>query len=204
MPNLNQPPIVLASASVSRASILKNAGVKFQTIPSDCDEDSIKNKMREDGATTEEVAERLAMAKAKMVAVDNPDHFIIGADQMLACDGVWYDKPPDIDAARNHLKSLCGKTHQLVSATVILLGKECVWRYSDTSNLTMREFSDDFIEYYLSQAGEKVCRSVGAYQLEGLGAQLFSAVEGDYFSILGLPLLPIMTFLRANKLLIDG
>ena len=203
MADTNASKIVLASASISRASLLKHAGVHFEAIPSHCDEDAIKNEMKGRGATADQVAERLAMTKAETIAIDYPNHFVIGADQMLACGGVWYDKPADIDAARGHLKSLRGKTHHLVSATVILLGEKCVWHYEDISNLTMRDFSDDFIEVYLNQAGEKVCRSVGAYQLEGLGAQLFSAVEGDYFSILGLPLLPMMAFLRANKLLID-
>ena len=203
MTDTNVSKIVLASASRSRASLLKHAGVNFEAIPSDCDEDAIKIKMRENGAIVDQVAEQLAMAKAKIISIDHPDKFIIGADQMLACEGVWYDKPEDIESARGHLKSLRGKTHQLVSATVILFGKRCVWRYVDTSNLTMREFSDDFIEIYLNQVGEKLYRSVGAYQLEGLGAQLFSGIEGDYFSILGLPLLPMMEFLRANKLLID-
>ena len=203
MADTNASKIILASASISRASLLKHAGVHFEAIPSHCDEDAIKNEMKDSCATADQVAKRLAMEKAKMVAIDYPDHFVIGADQMLACGGVWYDKPADIDAARGHLKSLRGKTHYLVSATVILLSEKCVWHYADTSNLTMRDFSDDFIGVYLNQAGEKVCRSVGAYQLEGLGAQLFSAVEGDYFSILGLPLLPMMAFLRANKLLID-
>ena len=196
-----QPALILASASTSRANVLLGAGLSFRSEPSHCDEDAIKDRMKAIGAPTADVAENLAREKAAIIAARYPKSYVIGADQMLECNGVWLDKPKNLEAARGHLQLLRGTTHHLVSATVIMIDRECVWRHLDQANLTMRSFSDEFIDDYLALVGEEVCRSVGAYQLEGMGAQLFSNIEGDYFSILGLPLLPLLNFLREQGIL---
>jgi septum formation protein len=201
MTDIFQPPLILASASTSRANVLAGAGLSFRSEPSHCDEDAIKNRMKALGAPTADVAENLAREKTAIIATRYPKSYVIGADQMLECDGAWLDKPKNLKDARSHLQLLRGKTHHLVSATVIMVDHHCVWRHLDQANLTMRPFSDEFISDYLANVGEDVCRSVGAYQLEGMGAQLFSKIEGDYFSILGLPLLPLLNFLREQGIL---
>lgn len=157
--------------------------------------------MKNAGATAAEVALALAEAKAEIVAARFPDRHVIAADQMLECGGDWLDKPENLDQARDHLKKMRGKTHYLVSGTVIFAGGGFIWRHGDRTAMHMRAFTDDFLERYLAEAGENVCRSVGAYQLEGMGAQLFDEIEGDYFSILGLPLLPMMRFLREKGII---
>jgi septum formation protein len=126
--------------------------------------------------------------------------FVLGGDQMLDIDGQVLDKPKDMDEARAHLKLLRGREHKLVTAAVIARAGAPVWRHVEVPRLRMRAFSDAFLEHYLAEAGEGILSSVGAYQLEGLGAQLFERVEGDYFSVLGLPLLPLMAFLREHGL----
>jgi septum formation protein len=123
---------------------------------------------------------------------------VLGCDQMLECGGVWFDKPPDRAHAAAHLRALAGKTHRLVSAVVAYRKMVRVWHHVDSAKLVMRPLSDSFIESYLDRAGDDARASVGAYQLESLGAQLFTRVEGDYFTVLGLPLLPLLGFLRAN------
>ncbi|HAA92348.1 MAG TPA: septum formation protein Maf [Rhodospirillaceae bacterium] len=201
MGNAENPTLILASASPSRAAILRQAGIDFGIQPSDCDEDSIKTRLKHAGATVSEVAQALAEGKAEIVAGNFPSAYIIAADQMLECDDSWLDKPKNLDQARDHLKNLRGKTHFLVSSTVVYAHGSCVWRYGDRTEMRMRNFSDAFLEKYLSETGDEVCRSVGAYQLEGLGAQLFDEIGGDYFSILGLPLLPMMRFLREEGII---
>ncbi|MGY9106343.1 MAG: Maf family protein [Alphaproteobacteria bacterium] len=196
-----RPPLILASASVSRANVLAGAGLSFRSEPSHCDEDAIKDRMKTARAPTADVAESLAREKTAIISARYPKSYVIGADQMLECAGAWLDKPKDMEEARSHLQILRGQTHHLVSATVIMVDRQCVWRHADQAHLTMRSFSDEFIDTYLAFVGEEVCRSVGAYQLEGMGAQLFSKIEGDYFSILGLPLLPLLNFLREQGIL---
>ena len=137
----------------------------------------------------------LAELKAQRVSQRHKDALVIGADQMLQCGGIWFDKPADLDHARGHLIALRGKTHELLSAVCVVRDGEVLWRHLESAQLTMRPFSDAFIDEYLAAAGDAVCASVGAYQLEGRGAQLFSRIEGDYFTILGLPLLPLLGFL---------
>jgi septum formation protein len=130
-----------------------------------------------------------------------PGRYVLGADQMLECDGTWFDKPADRDAARAQLLALRGRRHHLVSAAVLALDGERIWHQADRAELVMRDFSTDFLERYLELAGEAACASVGAYQLEGVGAQLFSRVRGDFFTILGLPLLPVLAILRQHGML---
>lgn len=190
--------IVLGSASATRRRMLESAGLSFFVDTAAVDEDSIKASMREQTGNPARVAELLAELKATRVSARHPGAIIIGADQMLDCEGVWYDKPKDLAGARAQLEALRGRSHRLTSAVVAVRDGSRLWHHSDSARLTMRRFSDTFLDDYLSRAGDAVLSSVGAYQLEGLGSQLFMAVEGDHFTILGLPLLPLLDFLREN------
>lgn len=190
--------LVLASASASRAAVLRQAGLAIRQIPAGVDEEEVKHSLRAEGADAAHVATALADLKAQQVSRRHPDAFVIGADQMLECNGVWFDKPPDMDHARAHLASLRGRTHELITAAVVVRAGARLWQHVDRAALTMRPFSDAFIDGYLQAVGTEVCGTVGAYRLEGLGSQLFSRVEGDFFTILGLPLLPLLDFLRGH------
>jgi septum formation protein len=188
--------IVLSSTSPTRRQLLRQAGLTFKTARPPVDEAKIKSTLREAGATARHVAESLAEGKAASVGEILPAAYVIGADQMLECDGAWFDKPTDHAAARAQLLSLRGKTHRLITAAALYTEGKLAWRYSETAELTMRDFSDAFLDHYLDQTGETVLRSVGGYQLEGSGAQLFSTITGDYFTILGLPVIPLLNALR--------
>jgi septum formation protein len=193
--------LILASASASRAAMLRQAGLDFDIRPARVDEVEIKLSLKSDGVSLRDTATALAELKAHRISSAEPQDFIIAADSMVACDGRWYDKPTDMNEARAHLQSLRGKTHELVSAAALARGGSVIWRHADSARLTMRDFSDDFLDAYLAQAGEVVLSCVGCYQLEGLGVQLFSRIQGDFFTILGLPLLPLLDILRENKVL---
>lgn len=204
---MNEPPaapvLVLASASQSRMTVLLNAGLDPVQDPSSVDEDKVKQSLKTAGADAAQVAVTLAELKAQQTARRYPGALVIGADQMLDCDGVWFDKPPDVVHARGHLQSLRGKTHELVTAAAVIRDGVSIWQHVDRARLTMRDFSDGFIDDYLDRVGEDACRSVGAYQLEGLGAQLFSRIDGDFFTILGLPLLPLLDYLRGHGIVAE-
>lgn len=187
--------LILASGSVARRRVLEAAGVAFEVDVPRVDEEAAKASLREEGAKPRDQAVALAELKALSVSTQR-DAFVIGADQMLALEGKAFDKPKSADEAREHLLRLRGRTHELITAAVVTHSDTVVWRHVDTPRLTMRAFSDAFLTDYLQRAGENVLMSVGAYQLEGLGAQLFERVEGDYFSILGLQLMPLLSFLR--------
>jgi septum formation protein len=189
--------LILASASRMRSALLRQAGLDFQIIPADADEAATKRAM--EGADPMDIAEALAEIKARAIASGHPGALVIGADQMLVCGGESYDKPVDLAEARSHLRRLGGRTHHLCTAAVIVRDDEVLWRRTERPELTMRPLGDDFIDSYLAAVGEDALLSVGAYQLEGRGAQLFERVEGDFFSILGLPLLPLLGFLRHRK-----
>ena len=193
-------PLILASASAVRARLLQNTGLAFETISADLDEDAVKLQSQRDGRDIKETALRLAREKAKAVSVYHSDALVIGADQMLEQDGRWFDKPSNRAEARAHLKTFSAHAHQLVTAAVAIEGGTVVWERVDTATLTVRALSDDFIDAYLDQIGNDASLSVGAYQLEGRGAQLFDAIEGDFFTILGLPLLPLLGFLRQRAI----
>ena len=190
------PAVVLASASAARAEILRRAGVACAIEPAAVDEEEVKRAMRASGAKAAELAEALAEFKARKISARHPGALVIGADQVLDCQGRWFDKPADRAQARAQLLELRGKLHELISCVCVLRGGERLWHHIGRARLTMRPFSEDFLDDYLSAAGDAVLGSVGAYQIEGLGAQLFSRIDGDQFTIMGLPLLPLLDFLR--------
>ena len=193
--------LILASSSKARHSMLTNSGVDCEAIASMIDEDGYKQSMKAEGASAAEAAETLAEMKALRMYRQQPDGIVIAADQMLECNGIWFDKPRDSDNTRAQLLALRGKTHQLVSAAVIYKEGSRIWGTIDTAHLTMRNFTDEWLEDYLDAAGDDIYDCVGGYQLEGIGAQLFTEVRGDYFTVLGLPLLPLIGFLRDNGIL---
>lgn len=190
--------LILASTSAVRARLLREAGLDFSVVPSQVDEEIVKKSKPCSGTGT--LALSLAKAKAKAVATRYSDVHVIGADQILECDGRRFDKPVDLAAARAQLLVLKGKTHGLVTACTVFQGEACLFEHVSTPKLTMRAFSEAFLDDYLAKMGDSVTSSVGAYQLERMGAQLFEAIDGDYFTILGLPLLPLLSFLRAEGL----
>lgn len=187
--------ITLASGSASRRALLAGAGVEAASIKPNVDEDSAKAAMRAQGMSVRDQAMQLAELKAIKVS-NRTEGLVIGGDQMLSLDREAFDKPVDLEAARDHLRKLSGKSHTLETAIVICENGTPVWRHLARPKLTMRPLSDPFIDAYVDRVGEPLLSTVGAYQLEGLGAQLFNQIEGDYFSILGLPLLPLLDYLR--------
>lgn len=190
--------VILASSSASRIALLENAGVPFETIPPAVDEDEAKSALKAEGADAAALAAALADLKAESVARRWPERLVIGADQVLVCDGEFYDKPPDRAAARHQLLALRGRMHVLATAVCVWQGTTRQWGQVESAQLWMRPFSDAFLDRYLARAGDEVLGSVGAYRIEGLGVQLFSRIEGDWFAILGLPLLPLLDHLRAQ------
>lgn len=190
------PAVVLASASSTRAQMLSRAGIGCTIDPAHVDEDEIKRGMRASGATSAELAETLAELKSRKISPRHGGALVIGADQVLNCQGRWFDKPVDRAQARAQLLELRGKMHELISCVCVTRDGQRLWHHVGRARLTMRPFTEDFLEDYLDRAGDAVLHSVGAYQLEGVGAQLFSRIDGDYFTILGLPLLPLLDFLR--------
>lgn len=195
--------VILASQSAVRAHLLKAAGVNFEIVAANLDESIIRDEIRRTSAGGEDLAmtaaRALAREKAKIVSERHPKAVVLGVDQTLSCGGKLYEKPADIDAARASLLALRGKTHQLYVAISAMRGGQSLWQHSETVRLVMRDFSDEFLEDYLKLEGPPPLLSyVGAYALEGRGSQLFKKVEGDYFSVLGIPLLPLLAFLRAE------
>lgn len=191
--------ILLASGSKTRADLLRGAGLDIQVEPANVDEDAIKQSLREEGASAALVAEALSDLKALKMSLRYPDTLVIGADQTLDCNGVWFDKPPDMDHLRGHLMALSGQTHSLFAGVSVMRNGQRLWGMVDPAEMVMRKLTPDFIDRYVAAVGEDALGSVGGYRLEGLGAQLFSKVSGDYFTVLGLPLLPLLGFLRQNQ-----
>ncbi len=190
--------LILASASPSRRQLLANAGLDFAIELSGVDEDEVKLSLVAERAGPQDVAETLAELKAQRVSKRNPSAMVIGADSTLACNGRLFDKPPTLAAARQQLLALRGQTHERCSSVVVARGGARLWHHSERARLTMRPFTESFLDAYLARAGEGITASVGAYHLEGVGAHLFSRIDGDYFTILGLPLLPLLSFLSGH------
>ncbi|MDA0701978.1 MAG: Maf family protein [Proteobacteria bacterium] len=190
--------LILASASAARLALLRGAGLVLDAIPAPIDEDAAKESLRAEGADAETLASALAELKAAAVSTRHPGVLVIGGDQVLDLDGRMFDKPADRAAARDQLLALRGRSHRLISAAVLTRDGARLWHVAQSVRVTMRDFSTDFLDAYLEAVGDSVCGSVGAYRLEGIGAQLFERIEGDYFTVLGLPLLPLLEALRAQ------
>jgi nucleoside triphosphate pyrophosphatase len=191
-------PLVLASASAARASILRAAGLGIEIQPANVDEAAIRETLLDSSqsVTTEDVAIILGEAKALEVSAQRPEALVIAGDQILVFNDEILAKPPTIKDAYLQLNKLAGETHRLESSIVCAYNGETLWRHVSAAHLKMRTYSPVFAENYLAVLGAQALTSVGAYQLEGLGVQLFEKIEGDYFTILGLPMLPLLAFLR--------
>ncbi|GAN79891.1 Maf family protein [Acidocella aminolytica] len=192
------PRLILASLSASRKAMLAGAAVPFEATPSQVDEAALKVGFSGPPAA---LASTLALAKAQAVSSQQPDALVIGGDQLLVCGGKIYDKPRDLPEAATHLRTLSGQTHELVTAVCLVQGGAPVWTHVESAHLSMRRFSEDFLQAYLAAEAGEILHCVGAYRLEGPGAQLFTRVEGDYFTVLGLPLLALLGALRERGVL---
>ena len=192
-------PLILASQSRARKMLLANAGLSFKVVPADIDERDLQQGSKLSGPG--EIAKLLAREKAAWVSVRNAGHYVIGADQTLALGERLFNKPDGRAAAAEQLRALSGQTHELHSAIAVAIDGKIAFETVAVARMTMRPLSGDEIRLYLDEAGEAVTTSVGAYQLEGLGVHLFERIEGDHFTILGLPLLPLLGFLRRERLI---
>ena len=198
---VSTPRLILASASSARRALLTQAGLMFEVMPAAIDEADVKASARAEGADAHGTALLLAELKARRIARRAPDAMVIGCDQLLICGDRWFDKPVDREDARAHLAALRGRSHTLVTAVVCLIGSQRVWHHVACPVLTMRAFSDRFLAEYLVQEGAALMQTVGAYRLEGAGIHLFERIEGEYGAILGLPMLPLLEYLRQHGLL---
>ncbi len=194
--------MIFASQSATRLALLRRAGLAVEARPARIEEAAIKASARAQGASPADVAALLAELKAARVAAQEPEALVIAADQILVCGERWFDKPDGPEAAREQLRALRGSTHRLITAVLCWRGDAVLWRHVSEPSLAMRAFSEDFLNDYLATEGAEVMASVGAYRLEGIGAQLFERVEGDYFAVLGLPLIPLLGFLRQYGVLV--
>ena len=195
--------IILASGSSIRRDMLQNAGLDVEVQPARVDEAGIKSAMLAEDAPPRDIADKLAELKSLRISQKNPEALVLGADQVLVHAKRLFDKPEDLSEAREHLELLSGQAHELLSAAVISENGKPVWRHIGRAQMIMRPLSAPFINAYLAAEREGVLETVGCYKLEGRGAQLFSRVQGDYFSVLGLPLLEILGFLRARGVLVE-
>ncbi|MBB4008986.1 Maf family nucleotide pyrophosphatase [Allorhizobium taibaishanense] len=189
-------PIILASTSPFRKHLLTEVGLTFSTAAPDVDEREIEGRAEHQHLSPEQLAELLACEKALAVSRRHDGALVIGGDQVMALGDRVYHKPKDMAAARDQLLSLRGETHTLYSVLAIAKDDEIIWRRVSLAHMSVRMFSEAFLDDYLEKAGDKILKSVGGYQIEGRGLQLFSAVEGDYFTIVGVPLLPLLEKLR--------
>lgn len=190
--------LILASASAGRADILRGAGLAFEQKPASIDERAIEAAMLDEagGLDADRLAVRLASEKARAVSCNHPDALVLGADQVMECCGEILHKPVNIKVARAQLKKLRSQTHSLCSGLAVAIKGEVTWQHVDKARLTMRPFSDAFLDLYVGAEGDTLLQSVGSYRIEGKGIHLFSRIEGDHFTIIGLPLLPFLGYLR--------
>jgi septum formation protein len=196
------PRVVLASASPTRAHLLRAAGVPFEQRTAAVDEASLKEALRAEAVSAGDAAVALAELKAQRVASQMPDAIVLGADQILTCEELWFDKPQDRAEAQAQLGALAGRWHELATAVVAFRGGARVWHHLAVPRLWLRDCSPEFLQAYLDALGEAALTSVGAYQVEGLGAQLLARIQGDHFAVLGLPLLQLLEFLREQGALL--
>ncbi len=189
-------PLLLASTSATRLTLLVSAGLSVETQDSGIDERAVEEAASHEGLDPLSLAARLAAEKALAVSRRHPERVVLGADQVLECEGEVFHKPADREAARRQLRQLAGRRHVLHSAGALAIGGEVVEHFSESAHLTLRPLTDEAIDLYLDLAGPDVLKSVGVYQLEGFGIHLFETVEGDHSTILGLPLLPLLAALR--------
>ncbi|WP_210528473.1 Maf family protein [Rubellimicrobium arenae] len=190
--------LVLASGSATRASMLRAAGLEFDVVMPRVDEGALKDALLAEGAPARDIADALAEMKAARVGPRRPEALTLGCDQVLSCDGRLFSKPATVEDAREQLIALMERTHRLHSAAVIYRGDEPIWRHVSEARLTMGRLSEEWIAGYLARNWESVRHSVGCYQIESEGIRLFTRIEGDHFTILGLPLLPLLSFLSAR------
>jgi septum formation protein len=197
------PRLMLASASTARRSVLEAAGLRFEAVAAAVDEATIKESAQAEGIPPNDAALMLADAKAERIARRDPEALVIGCDQLLVCEGRWFDKPVDVAAARSQLQALRGRSHVLVTAIVCHRHGGRIWQHVATPRLTMRDVSDTFLDAYLDTEAAHVTQSVGAYRIEGPGVMLFSKVDGEHAAILGVPLLALLGFLRQHGVLLS-
>lgn len=197
------PRIILASGSAARRTMLEGAGLTFEVKPALVDEAALREHMIREDASVSSIAEGLAELKAATVSRRNADALVIGADQILVLGHDVMEKPASVAEARTTLQRLRGQTHSLISAVVLARGDNLLWAYADEARLTMRDFSDAFLEHYLESDDPGLLESVGAYRVEGPGVQLFEKIEGDYFTIMGMPLLPLLDVMRQAGVLAE-
>ena len=196
-----RPRLVLASQSAARKAVLEAAGLQIEARPARVDEDAVKQAARAEGRDPADTA--LLLADIKAGRIRDPEALVIGADQILTCEGTWFDKPADLAAARAQLLALRGREHVLHTAAVCHRGGIRIWQHAARPVLVMRRFSDAFLDAYLAAEADHVTASVGAYRLEGPGIHLFARIEGEHAAILGLPLLPLLAFLRLSGVVLD-
>ncbi|WP_440980616.1 Maf-like protein [Shinella sumterensis] len=190
------PPLILASQSPFRRMLMENAGLAFTAEAATIDERAAEAALAASNPTPQAIAEALAVEKARDVSGRNPGALVIGSDQTLSLEGRVFHKSADMAEAKSHLSAMSGRTHSLNCGVALVQDGTVLWRHVSVAHLTMRPLSSDFIDRHLARVGTRVLASVGAYQLEGEGVQLFERIEGDYFTILGLPLLPLLAKLR--------
>jgi len=193
--------MILASASDVRARLLRAAGIEFEIVPARGDEDALRESMLAEKAELRAIADALAELKALRVSGAHAGELVLGADQVLVLNDELISKCESLEEARALLGRLRGRQHQLISALVLAKDGAPIWRHAEQAKLTMRDFSDEFLESYLASEGESLLAGVGCYKLEGRGIQLFQKIEGDYFTILGLPLLPLLSALREQAVI---
>jgi septum formation protein len=198
---MNFPQLLLASASQTRLDMLTAAGIVVRAEPARIDEDQVRRALEAEGAISRDIADALAEMKAAKLSDRHPEAFVLGADQVLDFKGRVFAKPESPEEARDQLRALRGQSHKLLSAAVLYQGGQPQWRHVGEARLTMRDFSDGYLEEYLSRNWDRIRHSVGGYRLEEEGVRLFSSISGDHFTILGLPLLPLLSYLAQRGII---